>query len=129
MGVTVEDLKNEIKDYNYSILTDGDDSVAKRAIEKGELWVKGKIIQANGLYDDGNGIIRLIIIKRALYELYSYAENESVAEDKKEDAMELLKAYYGSSVDTSGYAASGASSQTPLPAGAIRNGNSHKREH
>ena len=119
MAVSVEDLKAEIKAYNYEVLTDGDDTAAERAIEKAEIWAKAKIIQAKGEWDDEDEIIRLIIIKRALYELYSYAENEAIAQDKKEDAMELLKAYYGNAVDASGYSTS-SDGQKPLATGAVR---------
>ncbi len=120
MAVSVENLKAEIKVYNYEVLTDGDDTAAQRAIEKAELWAKAKIIQAKGEWDDENEIIRLIIIKRALYELYSYAENEAVAQDKKEDAMELLKAYYGDAIDSSGYASGSPDAQKPLAIGAVK---------
>lgn len=120
MGVSVEALKSEIKGYNYEVITGGDDAVAQRAIEKAELWAKAKIIQAKGEWDDENEIIKLIVIKRALYELYSYAENEAVAQDKKEDAMELLKAYYGNAIDTSGYASGSPDAQKPLAIGAVK---------
>lgn len=120
MGVSVEALKSEIKEYNYEVITGGDDAVAQRAIEKAELWAKAKIIQAKGEWDDEDGIIKLIVMKRALYELYSYAENEAVAQDKKEDAMELLKAYYGNAVDSSGYASGSSDAQKPLATGAVK---------
>lgn len=120
MGVSVDALRTEIKQYNYEVITGGDDAVAQRAIEKAELWTKAKIIQAKGEWDDEDDIIRLIITKRALYELYSYAENEAVAQDKKEDAMELLKAYYGNAIDASGYASGSPDAQKPLAVGAVR---------
>ena len=120
MGVSVEALKSEIKGYNYEVITGGDDAVAQRAIEKAELWAKAKIIQAKGEWDDENEIIKLIVIKRALYELYSYAENEAVAQDKKEDAMELLKAYYGNAIDASGYTSGSPDAQKPLAIGAVK---------
>lgn len=123
MGISVEDLKAELKDYNYEVLTGGDDTVALRSLEKAELWAKAKLIQANGMFDEEDQILRLAIIKRALYELYSAAENEAVAADKKEDAMELLRARYGSAVDASGYTAGGSTMQSPLATGAVRNGN------
>lgn len=120
MGITVDDLKREIKGYNYEVLTGGIDEPALRAIEKAETWAKAKIIQAKGDYDEDDEIIRLAIIKRALYELYSSAENEAVAQDKKEDAMELLRARFGNAVDAAGYTAGQTVSQSPLATGAIR---------
>lgn len=118
MPVSVDDLRSEISSYNWDVLTEGDESVARRSIEKAELWARAKIMQARGRWDDDDEILRLVVIKRALYELYSHAENEEVARDKKEDSMELLKAYSGNSVDTTGYSSGG--SQVPLAAGAIK---------
>ena len=118
MAVTVETLKAELKDYNFEVLTDGDISVAARAIEKAIVWTKAKILAAKGVYRDNDLIVEQIVTKRALYELYSYAENEAVAQDKKEDAMELLRSVYGSAVDGAGYS-SGSSGQSVLPAAAF----------
>lgn len=120
MSVTVEDLRSEIKEYNLKVLADGDSTVIQRSIEKAVLWAKAKVTAASGFFDEGTEINRLIVIKRALYELYSYAENESVANDKKEDAMELLRAAYGDSVDAAGYQSD--SPKSPVPAGYVRQG-------
>lgn len=122
MGISVQDLKDEIKDYNFSVLTGGDDRVAERAIDKAEIWARAKIIQARGIWDENDEILRLAVIKRALYELYSVAENEAVAADKKEDAMELLRARYGNAVDATGYTAGSITAQSPLATGAVRHG-------
>lgn len=118
MSVTVEALRAELKDYNFEVLTDGDGSVADRAITKAVIWTKAKILAARGVYREDDPVIEQIVIKRALYELYSHAENEAVAQDKKEDAMELLRAVFGNAVDGTGYS-SGASGQSPLPAAAF----------
>lgn len=120
MGITVEELKADISLYNYEVLTGGDDTAARRALDKAVIWAKAKVIQAKGGYDEDNEILRLAVIKRALYELYSAAENEAVASDKKEDAMELLRAYCGNAVDASGYTAGSSVSQCPLPTGAVK---------
>ncbi len=87
--ISVEDLKKSLKKYNYEILTDGDDEVALRAIESANIWLLAKLEQAG--CEVSSKIFNAIIEKRALYELYSYAESEEVARDKKEDALELLK--------------------------------------
>jgi hypothetical protein len=125
MAATVNDLKGEIKDYNYKVLTSGDDAVAARALEKATLWAQAKVIAAQGFFDPDVAINREIVLKRALYELYSHAENESVAQDKKEDAMELLRAAYGNSIDAAGYqagAAGGGTSQSPVAIGSVKKG-------
>ena len=121
MSVTVEDLKAEIKTYNYEVLTDGDSTVAQRAIEKATIWAKAKVVAASGTFDEDAEVNRQIVIKRALYELYSYAENENVAQDKKEDAMELLRAVYGDAIDANGYQ-SGGDKPSSLATGSVRPG-------
>jgi hypothetical protein len=120
MSVTVEDLRSEIKEYNLKVLADGDSAVIQRSIEKAVIWAKAKVTAASGIFDEDTEINRLIVVKRALYELYSYAENESVANDKKEDAMELLRAAYGDSVDAAGYQSN--SEKSPIPAGVVKPG-------
>lgn len=125
MEATVADLKAEIKEYNYKVLTGGDDAVAARALHKATIWAKAKVMAARGSFDPGAEINREIVLKRAQYELYSYAENEAVAQDKKEDAMELLRAAYGDAVDAAGYQAGsggGGVSQSPLATGSVRRG-------
>ncbi len=126
MSVTVEDIRSELKSYNLKLLTDGDSTVIQRAIEKAVIWAKAKVIAVSGTFDEGTEINRLIVIKRALYELYSYAENEAVAQDKKEDAMELLRAAYGDGVDAAGYP--GDSAKTPIPAGRVIGGRSRSNQ-
>ncbi len=116
MGVvTVKDLKAEIKTYNYSVLTGGDDNIALRAIQKATMWCEAKVIAAGSAFDPTLPINREIVIKRALYELYSYAENEDVARDKREDALEMLRAAYGDAVDSSGYQGGSVPAQNSLP--------------
>ena len=126
--ITIEDLRNEFKDYNWEVLTGGDESLAMRALDKAETWAKAKIIQACGIYEDKDPITRLAVLKRASYELYSMAENEAVAQDKKDDAMELLRAKYGSSVDASGYPVGSSVNQNPIALGAIVNGTGNKNK-
>ena len=118
MPVTAEDLSKEVKDYSWTLLTGDNNSTAERCLDKARIWLKAKMVNAQGAYNEEDEIQRLILLKRALYELYSFAEQEAVAADKKEDAMELLKAYLGSSVDSSGYASG--TGQTPIPCGAIK---------
>ena len=122
-AVTVDDLKTDIKPYNYEALCGNDDDIAARALEKATLWAKAKVIVAAGSFDPESEINREIVIKRALYELYSYGENEAVAQDKREDALELLKAAYGPAIDSSGYEG-GASSGSGLgvASGSVKGG-------
>lgn len=113
-AITVSDLKAEIKLYNYNVLTGGDDALALRAIHKATIWCEAKVIATGSTFDPTLPINREIVLKRALYELYSYAENEEVARDKREDALEMLKAAYGDAVDSAGYQSDTAMSPIPI---------------
>ena len=117
--VTVLDLRSEIKSYTYEQLTEGDDAVAERAIDKARIWVGAKLARISGVEfdEDSDSTDFNIILKRALYELYSYGEMESVATDKKNDAFELLTAKYGVIDSTNQQAES--DSKRSTPAGAI----------
>ena len=83
------------------------------------IWAKAKVIAVAGVFDPDTEINRELVLKRALYELYSYAENEAVAQDKREDALELLRAAYGTAVDTSGYQQGGGTTSQPSPSAAV----------
>lgn len=103
----LEELKAEIKDYNYETLTGGDDTVAERCLSKAEAWVRAKLRTYGADVDLQNDVIRQALIKRALYELYSYAENEEVARDKAKDAVDLLRSQFGKSIEGEGEKAKG----------------------
>lgn len=120
MAVTAADIREEVKAYNFEVLTGGDMSSVDRAIEKGRIWAKAKVLAAGDVFDEEDEICRQVVIKRALYELYSSAENEAVARDKKEDAMELLRAKYGNAVDSANYGSGG--DRTPISVGAVKRG-------
>ena len=97
--ITVGYLKTQIKGYNFDTLTGGDDSVAVECIRKAEVWVRAKLKRC-GVEPDFNDVIdKEALTKRALYELYSFAENEDIAKDKKQDAYDLLRAKYGNCID------------------------------
>lgn len=96
--VTLEDLKRELSERDYRMLTGGDDAVAERALTKARIWVVSQFKRCGTTPDFEDEIVREAVLKRALYELYSYAENEKVARDKKEDARELLEGVLGDCV-------------------------------
>lgn len=103
----LEELKKEIKDYNYETLTGGDDTVAARCLEKAEIWLRSKLRTYGVQVDLNHPVIRLALLKRALYELYSFAENEEIARDKARDAIELLRAEFGRAIEGEGEKAKG----------------------
>ncbi|RUM88399.1 MAG: hypothetical protein DSZ24_03785 [Thermodesulfatator sp.] len=99
MAVTLEELKAELSPRIYRVLTDGEDAVAERALVKARAWVVAQYKRCGREPDLEDEIVREAVLKRALYELYSYAENEKVARDKKEDARELLEGVLGDCVE------------------------------
>lgn len=103
MAVTLSDLKDSLKEIPYRNLTEGDDAVGLRAIESARVWLAGKLRQLGTVADETVDIVKQIIVKRALYELYSRVENEAIADDKRDDALELARAYYGPQIDGTGY--------------------------
>ena len=97
--VTLEDLKGELSERAYRMLTQGDDAVAQRALDRARVWVVAQFVRCGATPDFENEIVREALLKRALYELYSFRENERVARDKKEDARELLEGLLGECVE------------------------------
>jgi hypothetical protein len=100
--LSINDLKAELPPYQYQMLTQNDDSVAERAIEKAVVWIKARFAKCGKTPDFDDPTVKEATLKRALYELYSYAEQEEKAKDKKEDAEILLEGVLGSCALESG---------------------------
>lgn len=118
MPVTLQDLKNDLKEYAYKTLTGGDDNAGELALKKARTWFKGKLAPCRIPLDEEDETNRQILLARAQYELYAFAQNEEVARDKREDAMELLRSVYGPCVDGTGYERGG--ERESSPAGAVK---------
>lgn len=119
LPMTVEELKGEIKGYNYETLTGGDDSVAEGCIQKADIWIRAKLRKCGAVPDFTDDIDKAVLVKRTLYELYSYAENEDIAKDKKQDAYDLLRAKYGNCIDKDLSQQTGSGQKTGDPVGSI----------
>lgn len=104
--ITVEDLKAELPLSQYRILTQDDDSVAERAIEKAKVWVEAKFAKCGKEVDWELSYVQEALLKRAIYELWSMSEQEGKAEDQKEDAEILLEAVLGDCAEDKGRVAS-----------------------
>jgi len=96
--LTVEDLKKELGDYTFEILTQGDQSVAIRAIEKAKVWVLSRFARCGKEANLEDEIVKTAWLERALYELYALREQEEKAKDKKENAEDLLSGLLGNCV-------------------------------
>ena len=91
----------EITARDYRMLTDGaNDTVGLRCVEKALTWVLAKHMACGKDADLTSDLVIEAWIKRALYELYSFAENEKVAQDKAEDALTYLSALLGDCVQS-----------------------------
>jgi len=94
--ITIDDLKKELTVQDYNTASFDDKEVAERAIRKAVIWVYGKVASTGNVYDETNEVIKDIVLKRAVYELFSYLGIESRAKAKEEDAADLIKTYFGS---------------------------------
>jgi hypothetical protein len=89
------ELKKEITDQDYETLTQGDDRVALRCIAKAEIWVKGKILATGNEYNTSDEVIRELVLKRGVYEMFVFNSYEERAEEKYRDLIELIESYFG----------------------------------
>jgi len=94
--ITIDDLKNELNPDDFRTASYDDDEVAKRSIHKARLWVYGKVATTGKVYSEADEVIKTIVLKRAVYELFSYIGNESRAKAAEEDAADLIETYFGS---------------------------------
>jgi len=94
--ITIDDLKKELTPSDFNTASFDDKEVAERAIRKAVIWVYGKVRSTGNVYDENNEVIRDIVLKRAVYELFSYLGIESRAKAKEEDAADLIETYFGS---------------------------------
>jgi len=94
--ITIDDLKNELNPDDFRTSSYSDDEVAKRAIRKAVIWVYGKIASTGNVYDETDDVVKTIVLKRAVYELFSYTGNESRAKANEQDAADLIETYFGS---------------------------------
>ncbi len=93
---SVDDLKTEMPPQDFRTFTLGDDSVAERALGKAVIWVRGKVLSTGNEYDPANdAVVRECVFKRAVYERFSFAGNESRAKPKLRDLEDLMEAYFG----------------------------------
>jgi hypothetical protein len=94
--ITIDDLKKELAAQDYATASFDDKGVAERAIHKAVIWTYGKVKSTGNEYDETNDVIRDIVLKRAVYELFSYLGIEGRAKAKEEDAADLIETYFGS---------------------------------
>ena len=93
--ITIDDLKKELTAQDFNTASFDDKDVAERAIHKAVIWVYGKVKSTGNEYDEANEVIRDIVLKRAVYELFSYLGIESRAKAKEEDAADLIETFFG----------------------------------
>jgi len=94
--ITIDDLKNELNPDDLRTASYADDEVKERAIHKAVIWVYGKVSTTGKIYDESDEVIKTIVLKRAIYELFSYIGIESRAKANEQDAADLIETYFGS---------------------------------
>lgn len=101
--VTLEDFRAEIRPDQFENLTEGDDTKAERCLAKARTWLVAKTRPLGVAVNETDTAVREILLKRATYELYAFAEVEGIAKDKRLAALELARAVYGPGFDGEGY--------------------------
>jgi len=119
--ITIDDLKKELTAQDFNTASFDDKEVAERAIHKAVIWTYGKVKSTGNEYDENNDVIKDIVLKRAVYELFSYLGIESRAKAKEEDAADLIETYFGNIAtkysDGPGPAGGAVMTQEPPPYG------------
>lgn len=96
-------IKSQLDGQVVLTLTAGDDDLIITSIKAAARWVFAAMARCGALSKtlsaDEQDILAGAMEKRAIYELYTRSEVEASAEDKKDDAMALLKAVLGDCAD------------------------------
>lgn len=123
--VTLEDFRKELRADQFETLSDGDETVAERCLGKARTWLIGKTRPLAITLDETDAVTAEIILKRATYELYAFAEVEAMAKDKKQAATELARSQFGPGFDGEGYENGGV--KQPLTSAVIISGPVQKK--
>jgi len=94
--ITIADLEKELNPNDLRTASFADDAVKEHAIHKAVIWVYGKVATTGKTYDESDEVIKTIVLKRAIYELFSYIGNENRAKANEQDAADLIETYFGS---------------------------------
>ena len=97
--ITIDTIKTTLTNQTYIALTGDNDIVAQNAIDRAVIWLQIMTKNCNVNIDYNNDEIELILLNQTIYELYQIDEFEKLAIDKKEDALTLLKAFFGNCIN------------------------------
>jgi len=99
MPLTYLDLKETIvpETWDESMTGLDETTLGERFLTRARVWARSFLAPCGvtTLDEDGDEFVREAILARAQYEFYAYFEKESLAEDKKELAEEILRGVYG----------------------------------
>jgi len=90
-------IRDHLDSQIISSLTDDQDDIIDTAIKSAVIWAIS-ISRRCGVPDDIDDymdIVELALIKRSIYELYSRSDVEADADDKAQDALNLMVAVFG----------------------------------
>jgi hypothetical protein len=104
--IAVADLIADVGEFQYNNITheifdESEYPIGERCIEKAKVWIESRFLFCKQTITDidwDDSAIKEAHLKRALYELWSFGEFESVAADKRMDSIEILAGLLGSCV-------------------------------
>ncbi len=108
-----DDIQASLDPQLYLSLTSENSDVVVRAITSAGIWLYGILKRCNVVEVIEEEVLKEALIKRSIYELFSRAETELSAEDKKQEAEALLFSLFGDCVSQKSKLTSGAISYDP----------------
>jgi len=116
-----QDLKAEVPEEVWSAVTQGDDALGDRFLDKARAWFLAMVAPCGiDEIDETDEVTKRILLCRALYELYAFVNKETLAAAKYEDAREMLRAKFGPCVGSN-------KKESGLPVGAIKFGDVYSK--
>ena len=97
-SLTSTDVKDALPDYMARRITSDHSNAFGDAARKANLWVASRYRNcglSSSDIDWDDDLVREAALERAKYEIYALQETEDVAEDKKENASELIGGVLG----------------------------------
>lgn len=100
-----------LEDQILDTITGGNTLLLRTAGEEAARWLFAALVRCRATSRtfgaDATEILRSAVAKRAVYELYTRGEVEASADDKRADALSMLRAVLGDCADTSAGATDG----------------------
>lgn len=92
--IKIEDIQTRFLSKDLQLITEGDTAVIERAINSAVIWLKANLSKTGIAFNENDSFQKEVAIKRALYELYAYAQDWEMAKENKEDAESMFYARF-----------------------------------